>query len=211
MEMNQLALAVQPEAQACQRPRGESGRGHAPGARSTSTGHSGAALARPCPLPHQQPEAPQPRHRRQRPVHPHAAAHALALAHGDLADRIAGNFARRTSHPFDDLRQLAMIGLLKAALRFDPKGGRQFRPYGRTFANGEITHYLRDHGYAIKVPPTWRDLYASGQKLLRNGVDAVEVPGRLGIRGERWQEICGACSVRVVALVVEEVGLRVED
>jgi RNA polymerase sigma-B factor len=123
----------------------------------------------------------------------------LALAHGDLADRIAGNFARRTSHPFDDLRQLAMIGLLKAALRFDGSSGRQFRPYGRTFANGEITHYLRDHGYAIKVPPTWRDLYASGQKLLRQGVEAAEVPGRLGIRAERWQEICGACSVRVVA------------
>jgi len=139
-------------------------------------------------------------------VHPHAAAHALALAHGDLADRIAGNFARRTSHPFDDLRQLAMIGLLKAALRFDGSGGRQFRPYGRTFANGEITHYLRDHGFAIKVPPTWRDLYASGQKLLRQGIDAAEVPGRLGVRAERWREICGACSVRVVALGVEEVG-----
>ena len=128
----------------------------------------------------------------------------MALAHGDLADRIAGNFARRTSHPFDDLRQLAMIGLLKAALRFDGSSGRQFRPYGRTFANGEITHYLRDHGYAIKVPPTWRDLYASGQKLLRQGVDAAEVAGRLGIRAERWQEICGACNVRVVALGVEE-------
>jgi DNA-directed RNA polymerase specialized sigma subunit len=131
----------------------------------------------------------------------------LALAHGDLADKIAGNFARRTSHPFDDLRQLAMIRLLKAALRFDGSGGRQFRPYWRTFANGEITHYLRDHGYAIKVPPTWRDLYASGQKLLRQGVEAAEVPGRLGIRAERWQEICGACSVRVVAIGVEEFGV----
>ena len=128
----------------------------------------------------------------------------MALAHGDLADKIAGNFARRTSHPFDDLRQLAMIGLLKAARRFDGSGGRQFRPYGRTFANGEITHYLRDHGYAIKVPPTWRDLYASGQKLLRQGVEAAEVPGRLGIRSERWREICGACSVRVVAFEVGE-------
>ena len=128
----------------------------------------------------------------------------MALAHGDLADRIAGNFARRTSHPFDDLRQLAMIGLLKAALRFDGSGGRQFRPYGRTFANGEITQYLRDHGYAIKVPPTWRDLYASGQKLLRQGVEAAEVPGRLGVRAERWREICGACNVRVVAFGVEE-------
>jgi len=206
METIQLLLSIpteaQPQPQAQHRPGGERG----PAPHSSPAGCFGAAPARPFPSPHQQPQAPHPRPRRQRPVHPHAAAHALALAHGDLADRIAGNFARRTSHPFDDLRQLAMIGLLKAALRFDDSGGRQFRPYGRTFANGEITHYLRDHGYAIKVPPTWRDLYASGQKLLRQGVEAAELPGRLGIRAERWQEICGACSVRVVALGVEGFG-----
>jgi len=204
MEVNQLALAVQPEAQACHRPGGERGRSQGPAPRRSSAGHSGATAARPCPRPQPQQQASNGLPRRQRPVHPHAAAHALALSHGDLADKIAGNFARRTSHPFEDLRQLAMIGLLKAALRFDGSGGRQFRPYGRTFANGEITHYLRDHGYAIKVPPTWRDLYASGQKLLRQGVDAGELPGRLGIRAERWQEICGACSVRVVAFDIGE-------
>ena len=146
--------AVQLEAQAQHRPRGERGRSQGPAPRHGSAVCPCAAPARSCPSPHALAQAPQPRPRRQRPVHPHAAAHALALAHGDLADKIAGNFARRTNHPFDDLRQLAMIGLLKAALRFDGSGGRQFRPYGRTFANGEITHYLRDHGYAIKVPPT---------------------------------------------------------
>jgi len=41
--------------------------------------------------------------------------------------------------------------------------------------------------------------------MLRQGVDAGDIPGRLGIREERRQEICGACSVRVVALGVEEV------
>jgi len=208
MEGNQLHLPLptEAEAQAQHRPGGERRRGQTSGNRCGSAASSGAPTARPCPRPQSQPQSLQARPQRQRPVHPHAAAHALALAHGDLADKIAGNFARRTSHPFDDLRQLAMIGLLKAALRFDGSGGRQFRPYGRTFANGEITHYLRDHGYAIKVPPTWRDLYASGQKLLRQGVEAAEVPGRLGIRAERWQEICGACSVRVVALGVEDLG-----
>jgi len=34
-------------------------------------------------------------------------------------------------------------------------------------------------------------------------VDAAEVAGRLGIRAERWREICGACRVRVVALRVD--------
>ena len=56
---------------------------------------------------------------------------------------------------------------------------------------------------------TRRDLYASGQKLLRQGLDAAEVPGRLGIRAERWREICGACSVRVLAFGVEELVVSV--
>jgi DNA-directed RNA polymerase sigma subunit (sigma70/sigma32) len=113
-----------------------------------------------------------------------------------------------------------VIGLLKAAARFDGTGGRSFRPYARTYANGEITHYLRDHGFAIKVPPSWRDLYASGQKLLREGLpphaiygsgqklllegcSPAELPGRLGVTPERWAEISAACSVRVVALPLE--------
>jgi RNA polymerase sigma factor (sigma-70 family) len=140
------------------------------------------------------------RRRRCRTPHPRAAAHALALQHLDLADAIAGNFARRTIHPFEDLRQVAIIGLLKAAERFNPSGGRPFRPYARTYANGEVIHYLRDSGFAIKVPPTWRDLHASGQKLLRQGVPPRQVPGRLGISAERWIEIQEACSVTVVAL-----------
>ena len=53
-------------------------------------------------------------------------------------------------------------------------------------------------------PYPYRQPYASGQKLLRQGVEAAEVPGRLGVRAERWREICGACNVRVVALGVEE-------
>ena len=159
--------------------------------------------------PHQGCEQPSPslrtgcRPRRQRPCNPNAAVHALALAHLDLADKIAGNFARRTSHPFDDLRQIAVIGLLKAAARFDGTGGRSFRPYARTYANGEITHYLRDHGFAIKVPPSWRDTFASGQKLLREGLTPHAVPERLGVSPERWAEISTACSVRVVALPLE--------
>jgi DNA-directed RNA polymerase specialized sigma subunit len=139
-------------------------------------------------------------HRRQRPVHPHAASHTLALAHLDLADKIAGNFARRTTHSFDDLRQPAVIGLLKAATRFDGSRRRSFRPFVRTYANGEITHYLRDHSFAIKVPPSWRDLYAFCQKLLREGLPPHAVPHRLGITVERWREIQGACSVTVIAL-----------
>jgi hypothetical protein len=137
------------------------------------------------------------RPRRQRPVRPHAAADALALEHMDLAEKIAGNFARRTIHPKEDLLQLAMIGLIKAARRYDPSRG-PFRPYGRTYANGEITHFLRDNGFLLKVPPTWREIHARGQRLLASGVGLIEMLERIGISREQWIQIVDACSVRVV-------------
>ena len=142
------------------------------------------------------------RPQRQRPVRPHAAADALALEHMDLAEKIAGNFARRTVHPKEDLLQLAMIGLIKAARRYDPSRGA-FRPYGRTYANGEITHFLRDNGFLLKVPPTWRELHARGQRLLTLGVGVSEMLERLGISREQWNQIAEACSVRVVAFAVD--------
>ena len=146
--------------------------------------------------------APRCRPRRERPVRPHAAADALALEHMDLAEKIAGNFARRTVHPKEDLLQLAMIGLIKAARRYDPSRG-PFRPYGRTYANGEITHFLRDNGFLLKVPPTWREHHARGQRLLTSGVGVGEMLERLGISCEQWIRIVDACSVRVVAFPVD--------
>ena len=142
------------------------------------------------------------RPRRQRPVRPHAAADSLALEHKDLAEKIAGNFARRTVHPKEDLLQLAMIGLIKAARRYDPSRG-PFRAYGRTYANGEITHFLRDNGFLLKVPPTWRELHARGQRLLTSGVGVGEMMERVGVSREQWILIVDACSVRVVAFPVE--------
>jgi RNA polymerase sigma factor (sigma-70 family) len=142
------------------------------------------------------------RPRRQRPARPHAAADALALEHMDLAEKIAGNFARRTVHPKEDLLQLAMIGLIKAARRYDPSRG-PFRPYGRTYANGEITHFLRDSGFLLKVPPTWRELHARGQRLRNSGVSVTEMLQRLEIGREQWIQIVDACSVRVVAFPIE--------
>jgi DNA-directed RNA polymerase sigma subunit (sigma70/sigma32) len=147
-------------------------------------------------------QAPQCRPRRQRPVRPHAAADALALEHMDLAEKIAGNFARRTVHPKEDLLQLAMIGLIKAARRYDPSRG-SFRPYGRTYANGEITHFLRDNGFLLKVPPTWREIHARGQRLLTSGFGVGEMLEQIGISREQWIQIVDACSVRVVAFPVD--------
>ena len=141
--------------------------------------------------------------RRHRPINPHAAANALALQHRDIAKTVAGNISRRTGHPKEDLEQIAMLGIIQAARRYSPERG-SFRPYARTYANGEVYHYLRDKGFLIKVPASWRELYARGQKLLRRGTPAAEIPERLAVSAERWLEIAHACVQRVVAIQVEE-------
>jgi DNA-directed RNA polymerase specialized sigma24 family protein len=122
--------------------------------------------------------------RRQQPINPHAAANALAMQHRDIAKTVGGNISRRTGHPKDDLEQIAMLGIIQAARRYSPERG-SFRPYARTYANGEVYHYLRDKGFLIKVPASWRELFARGQKLLRLGTAAADVSEQLGVSTER--------------------------
>ena len=70
-------------------------------------------------------------------------------------------------------------------------------------------HFLRDRGFLIKVPPSWRVLYARRRKLQRAGVPRELVAQRLGVNQSRWEEIERACSVGVVPLgVVESLPLK---
>ena len=97
----------------------------------------------------------------------------------------------------------AADALVVEHLHFAAKVAANFIVYARLFVNGEITHYLRDKGFLISVPGSWRELHARGQKLLRQGIAADHIPKQLGLTPERWAEITAACSVRVVAMARE--------
>lgn len=62
----------------------------------------------------------------------------------------------------------------------------QLRPYVRTYANGEVHHLLRERGFLNKVPPSWRELHASGRELQSGGVPREQVAQRLGVNLLRW-------------------------
>jgi DNA-directed RNA polymerase specialized sigma subunit len=140
-----------------------------------------------------------PKPRRHRSVNPYAAANELALQHRDIAVTVAGNISRRTGHPKEDLEQIAMLGIIQAARRYSAERG-SFRPYARTYANGEVYHFLRDKGFLIKVPASWRELHARGARLSRIGHDIEEIPKLLGISSDKWNLIKESCSQRVVSL-----------
>jgi hypothetical protein len=134
--------------------------------------------------------------RRRRPVPPHAAANELAMAQLDIAETVAANLSRRTGHPRADLRRIAVIGLLQATCRCSPERG-PFRPH----VSGEVYHCLRDKGFLIKVPATWRELHARGQRLQRCGTPPAEI--RQLIDANPPNALCLEMFVRALSSSVE--------
>ena len=68
-----------------------------------------------------------------------------------LARTLARRYGRSTE-PFEDLLQVAMLGLLKAVDRFDPERGCQFPSFAVPTILGEMRRYFRDSGWSVHVP-----------------------------------------------------------
>jgi RNA polymerase sigma-B factor len=60
-----------------------------------------------------------------------------------------------TDEPFDDLLQVASLGLVKAIDRFEPGRGSKFTSYAAPTILGELKRHFRDKGWSLHVP---RDL-----------------------------------------------------
>jgi RNA polymerase sigma-B factor len=69
--------------------------------------------------------------------------------------RYAASQYRRGSEPFDDLLQVASVGLLKAIDRYDPVRGAAFSSYALPTMSGELRRHFRDRRWAVRPP---RDL-----------------------------------------------------
>jgi RNA polymerase sigma-B factor len=84
----------------------------------------------------------------------------LVETHRHLADRLAGQFANR-GQPLEDLQQVAYLGLVTAAKRFDPSRGILFATFARATVVGELKKYFRDHSWQVRVPRPVQELYLS--------------------------------------------------
>jgi RNA polymerase sigma-B factor len=76
--------------------------------------------------------------------------------------RLAEFLARRFSHrgeAHDDLRQVALVGLLKAVERFEPDRGLQFSSFATPTITGELKRHFRDRGWAVRVPRRIQELH----------------------------------------------------
>ena len=91
----------------------------------------------------------------------------LIEAHKSLASHLARRYANR-GEPFDDLLQVAYLGMLKAVERFDPDRNLEFSTYATVTVEGELKPGEKPRGCKLTIPESvfeWcqRDEMVSGK------------------------------------------------
>ncbi|MCU1648400.1 MAG: polymerase sigma factor SigF [Nocardia sp.] len=74
-----------------------------------------------------------------------------------LADHIARRYSGR-GEAFDDLQQVARVGLIQAVDRFDISRGAPFLSFAVPTIMGEVRHHFRDHTWAVRVPRRTKEI-----------------------------------------------------
>jgi RNA polymerase sigma-B factor len=118
--------------------------------------------------------------------------------HRWLARRLASRFSGR-GEQIDDLRQVALFALAKAAGRYDESRGTTFRAYATRVVIGELKRHFRDRVWAVKPPRPVHDLYhlvkGANEELTQTTGRAptvVEVAAHLGIDEDKALEALAA-------------------
>ncbi|RIQ18311.1 sigma-70 family RNA polymerase sigma factor [Jiangella rhizosphaerae] len=77
-----------------------------------------------------------------------------------LADAISRRYAGRGAE-LDELNQVAYLGLVAAARRFDPGRGSDFVSFAVPTILGEVKRYFRDHLWSIRPPRRVQELHSA--------------------------------------------------
>ena len=115
-----------------------------------------------------------------------------------VAQALAQRFTNR-GVDVDDLIQVASIGLVKAAERFDPAMGKDFLSFAVPTIRGELQRHFRDAGWVVRptrrVQETrWRIAKVESEQTQQLGhvPSAEEVRNELGITYEDYAEASSA-------------------
>ena len=84
-------------------------------------------------------------------------AAALVVEHLGLADALARRY-RVPGHDFEDIRQVARMGLVMAAQRYREGAGHGFVQFAVPTVTGTIKRYLRDQSWVVRPPRSLQEL-----------------------------------------------------
>jgi RNA polymerase sigma-B factor len=116
-----------------------------------------------------------------------ALTHSLIEANSCVARSMAARYRNR-GIDLDDLQQVALLGLTKAAHRFDPDLGHDFMSFAVPTIRGELRRHFRDLGWVVRPPRRVQELQArisSAQSQLEQALGRSprpsEVASHLGV------------------------------
>jgi len=84
-----------------------------------------------------------------------------------IAEILSRRFQNRGVE-YEDIYQVACVGLILSVDRFDPEKKIKFVSYATPTVLGEIRRYFRDKGYFIKIPRTLYNVFYRAEKIRRS-------------------------------------------
>ena len=106
---------------------------------------------------------------------------------------------RGASESFDDLLQVANLGLVNAVDRFDPARGTPFAAFASPTILGELKRHFRDRVWTVRVPRGLHDRMAEVEKAttaltveLQRSPSVSEIAGKLEIEPAEVLEVLEA-------------------
>jgi RNA polymerase sigma-B factor len=122
-----------------------------------------------------------------------------------LARRLASRYRRR-SEPFDDLVQVASLGLVKAVERWDPARGTRFASFAVPTISGELRRHFRGTSWNLHVPRgvqedalRVRDAASKLTHRLGRAPRIGELAAETGLDAEAISEALHARAVQAIA------------
>lgn len=110
----------------------------------------------------------------------------LIRDHIGLARHLASRYHRK-GEAAEDLEQVALLALVRAARRYDPERGIPFPGYAAPSILGELKRHFRDRTWSMRVPRRLKELYLQAREVRdevvhRTGVSPTvpELAERLG-------------------------------
>ncbi len=103
-----------------------------------------------------------------------------------FAKRLALRY-RGASEPFDDLLQVANLGLLNAVDRFDPERGIPFTAFATPTILGELKRHFRDRVWTVRVPRGLHDRIAEVDKAITELTKQLQRSPSVGEIAERLE------------------------
>ncbi|MFM7676965.1 MAG: sigma-70 family RNA polymerase sigma factor [Synechococcus sp.] len=127
---------------------------------------------------------------------PKQIRNARVLRYRALVRPLALHYSRVCREPLEDLIQVGLLGLLRAAELYDPARQVPFEAFARPHVRGAILHYLRDAAGCVRLPRRQVELL-DRLRVLGREIEARQgrIPGgeelrrALGLSVEQWHTL----------------------